>query len=241
MPRAGGIRHDAGDEHWPRRFDDNHARQLAARCFFASGNDGHDGQPERTRCRGPTDARLRGADRDSLRPAHRWIAAAHGDQRSRWHGGRGFTNPGYFCPGTHGHHFTRSSRRPFRSHRSQAGGARPIELLRRSPARLDFQRAAGTKRKLTMFALFAFLIFTAALGAAAYYVWSVPRQEQQDVLLSRLRELRLYGGARSGNSSDLVRREQRGGLAPIGDFPVWIGGVRRLQDYIDQANLKYRA
>jgi len=92
-----------------------------------------------------------------------------------------------------------------------------------------------------MFALFAFLIFTAALGAAAYYVWSVPRQEQQDVLLNRLRELRLYGGARSGKSSDLVRREQRGGLAPIGDFLVWIGGVRRLQDYIDQANLKYRA
>ncbi|HML16952.1 MAG TPA: type II secretion system F family protein [Bryobacteraceae bacterium] len=91
-----------------------------------------------------------------------------------------------------------------------------------------------------MFTVIAFLIFTVALGVAGYYAWSVPRHQEQDILLGRLRELRV-GGARSGNSGDLVRHEQRGSLAPVGDFLVWIGGVRRLQDYIDQANLKYRA
>ncbi len=34
---------------------------------------------------------------------------------------------------------------------------------------------------------------------------------------------------------------ERGSLASLGDFIYWIGLLRRLQDYIDQANLKYRA
>ena len=43
-------------------------------------------------------------------------------------------------------------------------------------------------------------------------------------------------------SSDLFR--QRAAAAPspsLGDFFAWIGVLRRLQAYIDQANLKYRA
>jgi hypothetical protein len=36
-------------------------------------------------------------------------------------------------------------------------------------------------------------------------------------------------------------RLQRGSLAFLGDFVSWIGILRRLQIYIDQANLKYRA
>jgi len=92
-----------------------------------------------------------------------------------------------------------------------------------------------------VFVLIVFLIFTGALAAAGYYVWSVPQQEAHELLVSRLRELRLSGGARSRAASDLVRRERRGRLAPLGDFVAWIGMLRRLQEYIDQANLKYRA
>ena len=92
-----------------------------------------------------------------------------------------------------------------------------------------------------MFLLIAFLIFTGAFFAAAYYVWSVPQQKEHDILSSRLRELRVSGGARTRVSADLVRREQRGQLAFFGDFVAWIGRLRRLQEFIDQANLKYRA
>ena len=91
-----------------------------------------------------------------------------------------------------------------------------------------------------MFLFIAFLIFTGALGAAGYYVWSVPQQQEQEILTGRLRELRLAGGARRV-ASDLVRRERRGPLAPLGDFVDWIGLLRRLQLMIQQANLRYRA
>ena len=92
-----------------------------------------------------------------------------------------------------------------------------------------------------MFVFVAFLIFTGALGGAAYYVWSVPRQEAQQVLAMRLRELRASGGTRVRSAPDLVRRESRGSLAFIGDFFQWIGILRRLQEYTQQANLRYRA
>ena len=92
-----------------------------------------------------------------------------------------------------------------------------------------------------MFLLIAFLIFSGALAAAGYYVWSVPQQHEQNLLASRLRELRMAGGVRIRASSDLVRHEQRGLLAPLGDFVEWIGVLRRLQEYIDQADLKHRA
>ena len=92
-----------------------------------------------------------------------------------------------------------------------------------------------------MFAFIAFLIFSGALAAAGYYVWAIPQQQEQDLLAGRLRELRLSGGSRPATSGDLVHRERRGRLAPLGDFVVWVGILRRLQEYIDQANLKYRA
>ncbi|MBV8903972.1 MAG: type II secretion system F family protein [Acidobacteriia bacterium] len=92
-----------------------------------------------------------------------------------------------------------------------------------------------------MFLLLAFLIFTGALGAAAYYVWSVPQQQAQDLLTVRLRELRMAGGVRGRAGSDLVRHQQSGIFAPLARFVNWIGLLRRLQEYIDQANLKYRA
>jgi len=93
-----------------------------------------------------------------------------------------------------------------------------------------------------MFFLFiAFLIFSGALAAAGYYAWSVPKQEEHEILATRLRELRVPGSARARGASGLLRQERRGRLSPLTDFVAWIGLVRRLQTYIDQANLKYRA
>jgi tight adherence protein B len=93
-----------------------------------------------------------------------------------------------------------------------------------------------------MITFVAFLIFAAALFAAGYYVWTVPQQQQNQVLAARLREIRARSGGRTrSGSSDLFRREQRGSLAAVGDFIEWVGVIRRLQDFIDQADLKYRA
>jgi tight adherence protein B len=91
-----------------------------------------------------------------------------------------------------------------------------------------------------MFLLVAFLIFTGALAAAGYYVWSVPRQQEDEILNTRLRELRVPG-SRTRTPGDLIRREQRRAVAPLADFFAWVGILRRLQTYIDQADLKYRA
>lgn len=92
-----------------------------------------------------------------------------------------------------------------------------------------------------MFLFAAFLIFSGALAAAGYYAWSVPKREEHEILATRLRELGVPGSARTRPTGDLLRRERRGRFAPLTDFVAWIGPVRRLQQYIDQANLKYRA
>jgi tight adherence protein B len=93
-----------------------------------------------------------------------------------------------------------------------------------------------------MFLIVAFLIFTVALAAAGYYVWSVPRQLERELLAGRLRELRVSGGAsRSRGWSDLMRRERPSRFATLGRFAGWSALLRRLQEFIDQANLKYRA
>src|SRR5688500_8646182 len=92
-----------------------------------------------------------------------------------------------------------------------------------------------------MLTAIAFLIFSAALFGAAYYVWVLPKQAENDVLVGRLRELRARSGMRSRSTPDLIKRETRGSLAAMGDFVEWLGVLRRLQEYIDQANLKYRA
>jgi tight adherence protein B len=92
-----------------------------------------------------------------------------------------------------------------------------------------------------MFLVLAFLIFSGALTAAGYFAWSVPKQEENEILTTRLRELRVPGASRTRALSDLLRREKRGRFAALTDFVDWIGPVRRLQQYIEQANLKYRA
>jgi tight adherence protein B len=92
-----------------------------------------------------------------------------------------------------------------------------------------------------MFAVVAFLIFSVALFAAGYYVWSVPQQAAGQMLGARLRELRAHARGRSKAAPDLLRREHRGSFAFLGDLVTWIGVLRRLQELIEQANLKYRA
>jgi tight adherence protein B len=92
-----------------------------------------------------------------------------------------------------------------------------------------------------MFAIVAFLIFSVALFAAGYYVWSVPQQAAEQMLGTRLRELRAHARGRTKAAPDLLRREHRGAFAFVGDLVTWIGVLRRLQELIEQANLKYRA
>ncbi len=92
-----------------------------------------------------------------------------------------------------------------------------------------------------MFLIAAFLIFSVAMFAAGYYVWSVPQQQAEQVLGARLRELRAHARGRASAASGLVRREQRGTFAFLGDLVQWVGILRRLQELTDQANLKYRA
>ena len=89
--------------------------------------------------------------------------------------------------------------------------------------------------------LVAFLIFFGALLAAAYYAFVVPQEAANQLLVARLRELRARGGLRSRRAPDLVRREERGRFAFVGDFASWVGPLRRFQDRIDQADLRYRA
>jgi tight adherence protein B len=89
--------------------------------------------------------------------------------------------------------------------------------------------------------LVAFAFFTVALLIAGYYCWSVPEQQAADALTTRLRELRTQTRSGARQPSDLLKREHRGPFAFLGDFVSWLGVMRRLQAYIVQANLKYRA
>jgi tight adherence protein B len=94
-----------------------------------------------------------------------------------------------------------------------------------------------------MFFFAAFIIFSAALFGAAYYAWIIPQQQENEVLLTRLRQLRAQaiGTSRSSRQSGLIRTEQRGSLALIGDFFTFIRPLQRLQEYINQADRKWRA
>src|SRR5205085_5216003 len=92
-----------------------------------------------------------------------------------------------------------------------------------------------------MFFWVAFLIFAGALYAAGYYLWTVPERQAADILGARLRELRANVRARTKGQPELLRQQRRGTFAALGDIVAWIGVLRRLQMYIEQANLKYRA
>jgi len=96
-----------------------------------------------------------------------------------------------------------------------------------------------------MFAIVAFIIFSVALFVAGYYVWTVPEQQESAVIAARLRELRTRSGGgaarKSSGARDLVRREEAGAFAFLGEWLSLSGSLRRVQEMIDQADLKYRA
>jgi tight adherence protein B len=91
------------------------------------------------------------------------------------------------------------------------------------------------------FFLVAFLLFSAALYGAGYYLWSIPEQQASDELGQRLRGVRTSMRSRSSKAPELLRREHRGSFAFLGDLVSWVAILRRLQVTIEQANLKYRA
>jgi len=94
---------------------------------------------------------------------------------------------------------------------------------------------------MLLFFLAAGLIFSLAIFGAGYYVWSVPEQEAEDVLQTRLRDLRTNTRRAVQSQPELLRREHRGSFAFLGDLVTWVGVLRRLQEIVRQANLKYRA
>src|SRR5580704_13927340 len=92
-----------------------------------------------------------------------------------------------------------------------------------------------------MFFFISFLLFSGAFFGTAYYVWSVPRKAAATDLDLRLRGVRSTTRTTSRTASDLVTRERRGAFAALGDFVSWLGVVARLQVFIQQANLSWRA
>src|SRR5690349_14262874 len=91
------------------------------------------------------------------------------------------------------------------------------------------------------FFLVALLFFSIALYGVGYYIWSIPQQAAEDDLGARLRGVRTSMRGRTSKAPELLRREHRGSFAFLGDLVTWVGVLRRLQELIDQANLKYRA
>ena len=90
-----------------------------------------------------------------------------------------------------------------------------------------------------MFVFVAFLIFSAALFGAAYYVFVTPQRTEQHALIVRMRELRARTGTVRVRGGDLMQQEE--GLSSIGRIFAWIGLQRRLQKLIAQADLDYKA
>jgi tight adherence protein B len=93
---------------------------------------------------------------------------------------------------------------------------------------------------MLLFFLVAGVIFSAALMTCGHYIWSAPQQSEREMLVTRLRDLRANMMSRPRHM-ELIRQEHRGSLAFLGDLVTWVGVFRRLQEMIDQANLKYRA
>ena len=91
------------------------------------------------------------------------------------------------------------------------------------------------------FFVIVFALFSAALYAVGYWLWSVPEQHAANDLGGRLRELRAHTRTRSAKSPELLRSEHRGSFAFLGDWVSWVGLLRRLQEIIQQADLRYRA
>ncbi len=85
-----------------------------------------------------------------------------------------------------------------------------------------------------MIPFITFLIFTAAFGAAAEYVWWGPQRRVRLEIEQRLRGLRVEGGHRPRS---LLRQQQSGGAGFLSRLEL----IQSLQAQIDQARLTYRA
>src|SRR5947209_4609829 len=97
-----------------------------------------------------------------------------------------------------------------------------------------------------MFTVVSFLLFAGALYGVAYYVWVVPRQEAARHLDMRLRGVRTTSRAtrtmgKDKEAADLVKRDNRGSFAVLGDLFAKVAVLGRLQALIQQGNLAYRA
>jgi tight adherence protein B len=97
-----------------------------------------------------------------------------------------------------------------------------------------------------MFTAVSFLLFAGALYGVAYYVWIIPRQEAARSLDIRLRGVRTTSRSMRGvdqdrGATDLVRRDNRGSFAVLGDLFAKLAILGRLQAIIQQGNLTYRA
>lgn len=98
-----------------------------------------------------------------------------------------------------------------------------------------------------MFTVVSFLLFAGALYGVAYYVWVLPRQEAARQLDMRLRGVRTTARSRRGTggkdagATDLVKRDNRGSFAVLGDLFAKVALLGRLQALIQQGNLTYRA
>ena len=79
-----------------------------------------------------------------------------------------------------------------------------------------------------------------AFYAAAHYAWAVPEQKHAERLARRMGELSMEH-RRAGGRSELTRSAAPGRLGGLADFTRWLRLIDRLQDAIEQANLRYRA
>ena len=89
--------------------------------------------------------------------------------------------------------------------------------------------------------LLCLVFFSVAGWLAAHYVWRIPQRQEEERLNVRMRELRARAAVqRQRNGGDLLRRESVGTFS-FATFLDWVKPLKRLQQIIEQANLKYRA
>jgi len=90
--------------------------------------------------------------------------------------------------------------------------------------------------------LLCFIFFSVATGIAVHYVWRIPQRQEAERLNARMRELRARANVqRQRTGGDLLRRESTGTFAFFASVLDWVKPLKRLQQIIEQANLKYRA
>ena len=89
--------------------------------------------------------------------------------------------------------------------------------------------------------LLCLVLFSAAGWAAAHYIWRIPQRQEEERLNVRMSELRARAAVqRQRTGGDLLRRESVGTFS-FATFLDWVKPLKRLQQIIVQADLKYRA